>query len=152
MSMAHQGLVGTLIIKGIPEAEAVAIADQYLAMALEEGRLSTPSENRVTLKGTPERQAVFSALVAPMAGGPILHDDAKQMIDDLVAAAAREQARLDAELMQKMSDRSPTAPASKGGTNSRTVYASAANILHPDKLGWSLELPEHLRNESEGGE
>ena len=91
--MAHQGLVGTLIIKGIPENEAVAIADQYLAMALKEGRLSTPSEDRVTLKGTPERRAVFNSLVAPLAGGPLMPDQAKRMVDDLVSAAAREQAR-----------------------------------------------------------
>ncbi|MDX3260784.1 hypothetical protein PV336_16305 [Streptomyces sp. MI02-2A] len=33
---AHQALVGTLIVKGIPEDEAVRIADKYLAMAADE--------------------------------------------------------------------------------------------------------------------
>jgi hypothetical protein len=97
-----------------------------------------------SLKGTPERQAVFNALVAPLAGGPVSPDAAREMIDALIGTAARAQAQADAELMQKMSDRAPTARPSKGGTTSRAVFAEAARILHPDELGWSLNLPDHL--------
>lgn len=102
------------------------------------------------LEGTPERCAVFNALVAPLAGGPVTHEQAKRMLDDLLAIAAREQARVDAELMQTMSDRAPKAPAPKSGTTSRAVFAEAARMLHPDELGWGLELPEHLRSEGDG--
>jgi hypothetical protein len=61
-------------------------------------------------------------------------------------AVRREQARVDADLMQKNADRAPTAPAPKGGTTSRAVFESAYRMIHPDELGWSLELPEHLRD------
>lgn len=64
-------------------------------------------------------------------------------------AVRRDQARVDAELMQRQSDRSPSAPAPKGGTTSRAVFAAAAKMLHPERLGWSLELPDHLRDEAE---
>lgn len=71
---------------------------------------------------------------------------------DMLAAVAafeqavrRDQARVDAELMRTQSDRSPSAPAPRSGTTSRAVFASAARMLHPDELGWSLELPDHLK-------
>jgi hypothetical protein len=68
-----------------------------------------------------------------------------RLLDSVVADTRRDQARVDAELMQKNADRAPKAPAPKGGTTSRAVFTEAARMLHPDVLGWSLELPEHLR-------
>lgn len=70
-----------------------------------------------------------------------------RLLNSAIESTRRDQARIDADLMQKMSDRSSTAPAPKSGTTSRAVYANAAKILHPDELGWSLALPEHLRDE-----
>jgi hypothetical protein len=72
-----------------------------------------------------------------------------RLLDKVVADTRRDQARVDADLMTKNADRAPTAPAPKGGTTSRAVFESAARMLHPDELGWSLELPEHLREASE---
>jgi DNA-binding PadR family transcriptional regulator len=71
---------------------------------------------------------------------------AVELLDSVIAATKREQARRDSELMQKNSDRAPTAPAVKGGTTSRAVFESAARMLDPDQLGWSLELPDHLKD------
>jgi hypothetical protein len=68
-----------------------------------------------------------------------------RLLDKVVADTRRDQAQVDAELMQKNADRAPKAPAPKGGTTSRAVFTEAARMLHPDVLGWSLELPEHLR-------
>lgn len=67
------------------------------------------------------------------------------LVGDFEDAVRRDQAGRDADLMRKLSDRSPNTTPPKGGTNSRAVYASAAEILHPDQLGWSLSHPEHLR-------
>jgi hypothetical protein len=69
-----------------------------------------------------------------------------RLLDKVVADTRRDQARVDADLMQKNADRAPTAPAPKGGTTSRAVFESAYRMIHPDELGWSLELPEHLRD------
>ncbi|MFI1796621.1 hypothetical protein ACH427_04575 [Streptomyces sp. NPDC020379] len=71
------------------------------------------------------------------------------LLEQVVQETRREQARLDSELMQKMSDRAPKTTPPKDGTTSRAVYAAAADILNPDGQGWSLELPEHLREEAE---
>jgi hypothetical protein len=68
-----------------------------------------------------------------------------RLLDKAIQDARREQARVDADLMKKNVDRAPTAPAPKGGTTSRAVFESAYRMIHPDELGWSLELPEHLR-------
>jgi hypothetical protein len=39
------------------------------------------------LKGITERRLVFNHLVAPLAGGPVTHDEAAEMIDNLIRAA-----------------------------------------------------------------
>ncbi|MER6605685.1 hypothetical protein ABT282_07165 [Streptomyces sp. NPDC000927] len=71
--------------------------------------------------------------------------EAAKLLDELLQDARVKQARADSELMQKMSDRAPDSKPPAGGTNGKRVFASAANVLNPDGLGWSLKLPDHLR-------
>lgn len=74
---------------------------------------------------------------------------ALKLLDKVIEETRVTQARVDADLMQKMSDRAANTTPPKGGTNSRSVYKSAANMLNPDELGWSLKLPAHLQDGTE---
>lgn len=68
-----------------------------------------------------------------------------RLLDQVVETTKVEQARRDSELMQMLSDRAPDTKPPAGGTNSKSVYGSAAQILNLDDLGWSLNLPDHLK-------
>jgi hypothetical protein len=68
------------------------------------------------------------------------------LIGPLVDEIRRDQAKRDADVLRRMSERSPNTTPPRGGTNSRMVFGTAAQMLDPDGEGWGLNLPDHLKD------
>jgi hypothetical protein len=90
------------------------------------------------------RKALEDAIRREMPEGKAA--DVLALVGPLVDAVRRDQAVRDADVMQKMSDRSPNTTPPRGGTNGRQVFSSAARMLDPDVDGWGLNLPDHLKD------
>lgn len=72
-------------------------------------------------------------------------EKAGELLTKMLQDVRVEQARIDAVLMRKLADNSPSVTPPKGGTSAKAVFETAAKTLDPDGLGWSLNLPDHLK-------
>jgi hypothetical protein len=96
-----------------------------------------------------ERKALENALHQAMPG--YLARTMDPLIDELVDAVRRDQAARDADVLRRMSLRSPDVAPPRGGTTSRIVYAGAADLIDPAGEGWGLNLPDHLKDDQPAG-
>jgi hypothetical protein len=92
------------------------------------------------------REALMSVAADDM---PVAMYEVEEAIAAFEKAVRAAQAQADAELMEKMAtnvDKLARPTTRPSADDTIAVYRTAADALHPDRLGWSLNLPDHLRD------